>query len=287
MLFFHVYSAESDVEANADDDKEEINWEEIKEQRADEIMALESIYGSGFTELISNRVWIIKLQLEHLSALLEKQSCGAKGLSLRRQNFTSQKKDTTGGKLCEFYQKGACRFGRNCKYKHVLFRDAHQPEAYYNQPEKEAESEEATYPFKVEIRFPEGNKYPLEPPFVAFSTMNGSLPEHSCLNISGRMIKEAKELAADGLPAVFTMISLLDDQDIIEELVKMPPQHYSLPEPIISPFRAEESARRQFEFTKSSDCADDLAFNVPAQSFTKRCVPSDSHLSKSNFQNFR
>ena len=267
MLFFYVFSAESDAEANGDDDKEEINWDEIKEQRADEIMALESIYGNGFTELISNRVWIIKLQLDHLSALLEKQSCGGKGLS-----FKSRKKDSTGGKLCEFYQKGACRFGTNCKYKHVLLRDAHQPEAYYSQPEKEAESEEATYPFKVEIRFPEGNKYPLEPPFVVFSTLNNSLPEHSCLNFSGRMIKEAKELAADGLPAVFTMISLLDDEDTIDELVKLPPQRYSLPEPIISPLRADESARRQFEFTKTSDCTDDLAFSAPAQSFTKRCV---------------
>ena len=235
-------------------------------------MALESIYGDGFTELISNRVWIIKLQLEHLSALLEKESRGAKGLNFRKHNFSSQKKNTTGGKLCEFYQKGACRFGSNCKYRHVLLRDSHKPEAYYNQPEKEVESEEANCPFKVEIRFPEGNKYPLEPPFVAFSTLNNSLPEHSCLNFSGRLIKVANELAADGLPAVFTMISMLDDQDTIEELVKMPPQRYSLPEPIISPLRAEESARRQFEFTKTADCADDLAFSAPAELFTKMCV---------------
>ena len=244
------FSEELEGEGNDMSEKEEeINWDEIKEQRADEITALDSIYGDSFNELITNRVWIIKLELEYLSALLDKQAHGEYSSKIRIP-FQSHKKDTKNEKICEFYQKGSCRFGNKCNFKHVLLRDVNKSEPYYKQPEKELENDGNKSPYKVEIRFPEGNKYPLEAPFVAFTCSDNRLPEHTCLNLSGRMIKEAKELTADGLPAVFSMISVLDDRDTVEEILRLRPQRYSLPEPVISAQQAEEDLQRQLQFTK-------------------------------------
>ncbi len=223
---------------NLESEKEAVDWEEIKEQRTDERMVLESIYGDNFRELITNRVWTITLELENLRNHLQEQRHGAKGVNKRKETTALTTSKTKRKEICQFYQKGACRFGDRCLKSHVLQRDLEKQEALYQQPEKEIDDLHK-FPFKVEVRFPEGNKYPLEAPFVIFSCSDDSLPDHSCLNFTSRFIEEAKELSSSGLPVVFSVISLLDDQTVIEELVAQPPHRYSLPEPILTPLQAQ------------------------------------------------
>ncbi len=243
-LFQFVMFCRDNVEER-EDAEDDAKDEEIKEQRTDEILALESIYGDNFHELVTNRVWIIAVELEQLRVLLEKQNPGAKH-SWAKTSVSHGNKSKA--KICEFYQKGSCRFGDRCKNWHVLARELEKPEALYKQPEKNLENESGKCPFKIEVRFPEGNKYPWEPPVVAFSCLNNSLPEHTCLNITARLIREAKDLAKDGLPAVFSMISALEDETVIRELLSLPPLHLSLPEPVLTAFQAEEEAERELRF---------------------------------------
>ena len=82
--------------------------EELLEQRSDEKLALESIYGESFTEKLKSNVWELKLPLPHLLKYLPKEK---KDLKVKDPKFDK--------KVCQYFLAGHCKFGRKCGKKHV------------------------------------------------------------------------------------------------------------------------------------------------------------------------
>ncbi len=54
--------------------------------------------------------------------------------------------------------------------------------------------------------------YPRHPPLVCFHTGLTKFPKPACLNITKRLMEEAKALARDEAPSVFALVSLLENR---------------------------------------------------------------------------
>ncbi|XP_013786196.1 putative ATP-dependent RNA helicase DHX57 [Limulus polyphemus] len=174
------------------------NPKEIMEAREEEKIALEAIFGSSFCEHILNKVWIVTLHLPYLHEYFQKQT--------PTPNKSSTSKDRS--KVCIFYQQGKCRYGRSCKFSHA---SQHTGPVEKIIVEKQVENEH----FELQVRFPDNNCYPFEPPLVCFLAHNDSIPSSVCLKITLYLLRKAYVLAADNNPAVYTLTTLFDDRDSI------------------------------------------------------------------------
>ena len=192
---------------NTDTDNGE--YSDILEQRKDEMTALEAIYEDRFIERVANKVWILKFSLPVLDKIIRPV----------RENVEDR---SQGGKdVCKFYSRGFCKFGRRCRQSHSL------PKSDILEDKTVGDSgSELNY--EVEIRFPAGNMYPKEPPYIAFSSTSTFLPHHVCLNITKQMVSEAKTLAESCEPSVFTVVSCLDDETFLNKVVKEPLHEFSM-----------------------------------------------------------
>ena len=183
---------------------------EILEQRRDEMTALEAIYEDRFIERVANKVWILKFSLPVLDKII------APTRETKVVNMSQR-----GQEVCKFYSRGFCKFGRRCRQSHSLPKPDRAEDKGINENTSELN-------YEVEIRFPNGNKYPKEPPYIAFSSTSSFLPHQVCLNITKHMISEAKTLAESCEPSVFTVVSCLDDETFLESVVKEPPHEFSM-----------------------------------------------------------
>ena len=172
--------------------------------------ALEAIYEDRFIERVANKVWILKFSLPVLDKIIA---------PARETNAV--KTSHKGQEVCRFYSRGFCKFGRRCRQSHSI----PQPDVA---EDKEYQDSSSELNYEVEIRFPKGNRYPNEPPYIAFSSTSTFLPHHVCLNITKHMISEAKSLAESSEPSVFTFVSCLDDETFLKLVVKEPPHEFSL-----------------------------------------------------------
>lgn len=197
-----------DLPTRLDSDTDSNEYNEIIEQRKDEMIALEAIYGDLFTERVANKVWILKFSLP----LLDKKICPAR-------ETKAGESSSKGQEVCKFYLKGFCKFGRRCRLSHSIPRPDEEKGVSETGPQLN---------YEVEIRFPAGSRYPKEPPFVAFSSTSSFLPQHVCLNITKHMVSEAKSLAETGEPSVFTVVSCLEDETFLETVVKETPHEFSM-----------------------------------------------------------
>lgn len=201
--------------------KDDSAWAEIKQQREDEMIALQSIYDENFVERIPNRVWILKLDIPGFDKLFSVQSVKHQEKVASAYAKASQKK------VCIFYKQGSCKKGSRCNYQH----EAPVP----NLPSTAHLTPNSGEPFyELEVRFPSGNQYPNEPPILAFSSSNPSLPTHLSLSITDYLVQEARSLGESGVPAVFSLVSCLEDESVIRDICSRPMMAFSLPEPIIS-----------------------------------------------------
>ncbi|KAG5861458.1 hypothetical protein JTB14_028373 [Gonioctena quinquepunctata] len=75
------------------------------------------------------------------------------------------------------------------------------------------------YSFDLEFRFPLNTKYPYEPPLVFLKT-NAVLPPLLNLHICKKLYEEAKLLAEDGIPCVYAVTELLQNEDVIKQHLK-------------------------------------------------------------------
>ncbi|XP_061172560.1 putative ATP-dependent RNA helicase DHX57 [Saccostrea echinata] len=190
-----------------------VTWEEIEEQRKEEILALESIYADEFEVRIPNRLWMFRLELKNLVDIVMESGGGSK--------ISEELEKEENSNICKFYQKGACRFGEKCKYKHCM-------EVASTKSETTEKEDKAN--FELELRFREDNVYPYEPPIIGFSSLVPGFPYPLCLNITEGLLKEAKELASNQSPASFSLIALLEDDLMIAQWIEKPPLAFSLPE---------------------------------------------------------
>ena len=184
------------------------DWDDILLQRNEEKIALESIYEDKFSERIVNKVWTISLDIPKLTELARDQVAGVK------QRESEQRK-VMDDSVCKYYLKGRCKFGKSCRFKHeVIYKQTNLPVN---------EEEICDFQYQLEVRFPANNRYPLETPFLAFQSTNTLLPTHVSLNVTSRLMAEAKEKSQYELPLVFTLISLLDSDEELTKLFCMPP----------------------------------------------------------------
>ena len=183
-------------------------WQEVMEGRQEEMIALKSIYEDRFEERISNFVWILSLDLEHLTEMVAPQSAGKRTKAEAVNNASKN--------ICKYFLSGTCKYGNRCKFRHTKEEDSSLASA-------------ESFLYHLEIRFPPGNCYPQEPPLLAFSSTYQFMPAYVSLNITKHLMKEAVSLAVAGEPAVFTLVSLLDEITLLKSIVDEPPSEMSLP----------------------------------------------------------
>ncbi|XP_063228702.1 putative ATP-dependent RNA helicase DHX57 isoform X2 [Bacillus rossius redtenbacheri] len=176
--------------------------EEEQAQREDEKGALEAIYDAAFKETIAGRVWELGLRLDHLLELFSEKTGGPEDPAPAP---ALQKKP--GAQVCRFYLKGKCKFTYNCKYSHDV-------------PVTKADAaEEKNYNFQLEIRFPEGSRYPQEPALLFLKTKAPLFPAEALLQLTNWLMLEARACAEDNSACVYTIAQML--QDNVEEAVRI------------------------------------------------------------------
>uniref|UniRef100_A0A8B9RK37 RNA helicase n=1 Tax=Astyanax mexicanus TaxID=7994 RepID=A0A8B9RK37_ASTMX len=200
--------------------------EECVALRQEEALALTAIYGERFCERISDRVWTISLDLLWLT---ESRSRTSKSNSSRNQSGSSSTQ------LCKFYLRGAgCRFGNRCKFRHQRQTEssAHRDP---NGPSQPGFSSMEPPVYQLEIRFPPGSRYPFQPPLAAFSSTDEALSGAGRLNVTEHLFSQSITAAQEGEPVVYTLISCLEEDGTVRELLSAPHHKYSVPPPVLAP----------------------------------------------------
>ena len=218
------------VEEDDDDGLEDM------EQREEEKMALESIYESSFQEKIAGRVWELNLPLEHLWRYLP-------GGSKDPKRAPPKPKDPNEKKVCKFFSAGHCKFGKRCREKHV------QPDNTKPTDDRHLRGEDEQKGFTLEVRFPEGSKYPMDPCLAVFSSLHSHFPRAASIKITAKLMRTAAAMAREGSPAVFQLVELLQDARELDRVVAGPEHKLSLPavlgvESLKEPEEQEEEERR-------------------------------------------
>ncbi|XP_072937350.1 putative ATP-dependent RNA helicase DHX57 [Epargyreus clarus] len=182
---------------------------ELLEMRSDEKAVLESIYDKSFSVKETN-VWIVKLNLDYLTKMYETKDIPA----VKRKENINYNNNTKKKELCKLFLKGPCRFGAKCKF-------LHENKVESSEPSEPDNKNSVKINYELEIRFPEGTLYPYEPPLLFFKTNDKSnvIPERTCLLITARLYDEAKLLAQDAIPSVYSLVELLNNEEDISNFI--------------------------------------------------------------------
>lgn len=208
----------------------EVSENEVIDMRADEMTALQSIYDNDvFEEKEPNRVWLLKFKIDHLLVYSDSEQKKKALHALEKQKRTKYGVGTVKevAKCRNFVATGKCKYGTRCRYSHDI------------------ESERNGGPidldinwFYLEIRFPNGNRYPHESPIISLKTTCPDISRALCLRITRRCLLEARALAVDGMPSVYTIGDLLQNEEEITTFLKN--DRYAFPDPKRSIFYAPE-----------------------------------------------
>nr|XP_020832636.1 putative ATP-dependent RNA helicase DHX57 isoform X3 [Phascolarctos cinereus] len=235
QCFSERYAERMEIPAGAS----RVSREECMEQRQEEAFALRSICGEKFVERIQNRVWTIGLELEHLTSKLckSKQTKSAPNVQTARE-------------ICQFYLQGNCRFGSKCKFRHENPSRHLSRKAERSIDDSHLRSNgDVSFLYELEIRFSEGSKYPFQAPLVAFYSTNENLPPACRLHISEFLYGKALTFAETAEPVVYSLLTLLEDDKDIAELLTNAHHKYSVPPvnllPVPSVNRTDYTANRK------------------------------------------
>lgn len=191
---------------------------ELLEMIMDEKAVLESIYENSFKANDTN-IWTVNLDLDYLTNVYKSTETQVPTKKENKNtNFKTKKKEA-----CKLFLRGSCRFGAKCKFSHETEADNKLKEIDYTDSEKVS--------YELEIRFPENSLYPYEPPLLFFKPQQSSslIPELTCLRINARLYDEAKILAQDGIPSIYTLVELLNNEEDILNFIKFDTRKF--PEP--------------------------------------------------------
>lgn len=256
----------------AETTKTDINENELNEMRSDEMAALQSIYDENvIEETESNKVWVLKLKIDHLLIYSEYEQ---KKRSLLELEEKKRKKYGVGSmksmaKCRNFVASGKCKYGNKCRYSHDI-----ETNKVMIDPNLD------TNWFYLEFRFSNGNRYPYEMPMIALKTICPDISKTLCLRITRRCLEEAQTLAVDGMPSVYTIADMLQNESDIMEFLKNDryqfpdpkksifhvsdendPQNDGQQKPLPSHYKRGETGRSEFQsMNKSQMLRDDLSF---------------------------
>uniref|UniRef100_A0A4W4E6C5 Putative ATP-dependent RNA helicase DHX57 n=1 Tax=Electrophorus electricus TaxID=8005 RepID=A0A4W4E6C5_ELEEL len=200
--------------------------EECVALRQEEALALTAIYGERFCERINDRVWTVSLDLVWMT----------EGQNSTSQPATDgQRMRTSSTQLCKFYLKGSgCKFGSRCKFKHESPTESSGHKNLYGPSQPGFRSIEPPV-YQLEVRFPQGSCYPFQPPLAAFSTTDDSISGAGRLNVTEYLFSQSLTAAQDGEPVVYTLISCLEEDGPVRELLSASHHKYSAPPPVLAP----------------------------------------------------
>ncbi|XP_050100342.1 putative ATP-dependent RNA helicase DHX57 [Anopheles aquasalis] len=209
---------------------EEYDEEELSTLRADEREALESIYDKLFVEKERNRVWQLKFKIDHLlvhspsemKKLAERERQQQEEERRRKQEELAKKKKAK-KEPCWNYAKGKCRYGNRCYYSHGPEESSEGTAGGKGDGKKllDKATEEDPNWFFLEVRFPPGNRYPFERPVLLLRTTCPDIPDQLCLRVNRRLVQETIELTRDGMPCIYTVADLLQNDTEIGRFIEL------------------------------------------------------------------
>ena len=213
-------------------------------------MVLESMY-DGFAEKVKNHVWTVSVNVPVLNEWC-KNKLDKKSKIEKQLEESKQQKEP-----CRFFLRGNCKFSAaNCRYLHQTPDEIERKRLEKANQLKDAKEAVQADMYTVEIRFPKGNRYPFDCPFVLFSCENVLVPGSVCLHIAERLMTEAKSMAESGTAVVFSLLTILQDEEEMNAILKMPEHRFNGPEPIISRKQMLEQVRRtpvQYQLEERED----------------------------------
>lgn len=206
-LLYKLYFPE--LSANWDSQTGEHGDDELAESRDGEKDALESIFDTTFEEQEPKRVWMLKIKLDHLltHSESERKKQALAEVEQRKKAMAPAVKKVA--ECRNFVATGKCKYGNRCKFLHTT-----KPTGATVDPGMDANW------FFLEVRFPKGNSYPYAAPIVAFKTTVPDFPNTICLRITRRILAEAITLALDGMPSVYAIADLLQNEREIADYLK-------------------------------------------------------------------
>lgn len=219
----------------------EISENEAKEMRLDEMDALKSIYENSdvIEEKEPNKVWLLKFKVDHLliySESEQKKRAKNEQEQRKRQMYGTGTKKTI-EKCRNFATNGKCKYGNRCRFSHEIEANGAPTDLNLD-----------TNWFFLEFRFPKGNLYPYETPLIALKTICPDISKVLCLRITRRLLEEAQNLAIDGMPSVYTIADLLQNESDIVEFLKN--DRYTFPDPKKSIFHVADEIENIIEESK-------------------------------------
>lgn len=202
---------------------------EIMEMRTDEMAALQSIYEKDVVEeRETNKMWVIKLRLDYLLVYSDSEQ---KKRAVAQKQKSKPVKPINVEKCKYMLSKGKCKFGDKCRYSHQMDNGREVVDTHLD-----------LNWFYVEFWFPKDSLYPYETPLIAVKTTVADIPKSLCLRITRRCLIEADQLAKDGMPSVFTIADLLQNEDEIMQFLKNDRYEFPSPKDSIFAEREEELA---------------------------------------------
>ncbi|XP_063158048.1 putative ATP-dependent RNA helicase DHX57 isoform X1 [Candoia aspera] len=245
------------------------------EQRQEEALALHSICGGKFVERIQNRVWTIALEMAYLTDIFSKRKQG--------NSITSNILNSDSLGICKYYLRGDCTFGSRCKFKH----ETPQNERSLPHIREDAHLRLNAPVYELEVRFPEDNKYPYQPPLVAFYSTNENLPLSCRLHLAEFLYEKALISSESNKPVVYDFVTCLEDEAQVVKLLNRTSHKYSVPPlPLMTPLArtsrdpatevgAEEDENDQ-EGLQTVHMEKESYVNLKKKLLLKSSIPSES-----------
>ncbi|KAM6460944.1 putative ATP-dependent RNA helicase DHX57 isoform 2-T2 [Liasis olivaceus] len=203
------------------------NIKDCLEQRQEEALALRSIYGDKFVERIQNRVWAIALELAYLTDIFSKTKQG--------NSITSSILNSNSLGICKHYLRGDCKFGSRCKFKHETPHNQKSLPHIREDAHLRLNSDNVPV-YELEVRFPEDNKYPYQPPLVAFYSTNENLPLSCRLHLAEFLYEKALISSESNKPVVYDFVTFLEDEAQVLKLLSKTSHKCSVPPvPLMTP----------------------------------------------------
>lgn len=207
QLLYKLYFPE--VATTASSQSTDVTAEELLDSRQGEKDALESIFDKAFEEKESNQYWLLKFKIDYLLVHSESERKKQAQLEKERRKMASAPAKKNVAECRNFVANGKCKYGDRCKFLHTIKKTVMRLDA-------EADPNW----FFLEIRFPKDSRYPYEAPIVAFKTTVPDFPSIICLRVTRRLLSEAITVAQDGMPSVYAIADLLQNQNEIMEFLK-------------------------------------------------------------------